>query len=54
MDKMRVLLIKLLYDKVTWWTKNISIHSVIANVTLTKYPKYYLNIILAIRFLNGY
>ena len=27
-DKMRALLTELLYDKVTWWTKSISIRSV--------------------------
>ena len=51
---MRDLLTKLPYDKVTWWTKSINIHSVIANVAPKKYCIYYLDIIPAIRFLIGH
>ena len=50
-DKMRALLTELLYGKVTWWTKSISICSVIANVASKEYLIHYLDIIPAIRFL---
>ena len=50
-DEIRVLLTELPYDKVTWWTKSISIRLVIANVVPKKYLIYYLDIIPTIRFL---
>ncbi len=50
-DKMRALLIELPYDKVTWWTRSLSIHSVTADVAPKEYLMYYLDIIPAIRFL---
>ena len=53
-DKMRALLTELLYDKVTWWTKSLSICSVIPDVALKEYFMYYLDIIPAIRFLIGH
>lgn len=52
-DEMQALLTELLYGKVTWWTKILSICSVIANVALKEYLMYYLDIIPAIRFLIG-
>lgn len=54
MDKMRALLTELPYSKVTWWTKNISIRLVIANVASKKYLMYYFDIIPAIYFSIGY
>lgn len=51
---MRVLLIKLPYDKVTWWTKSLSICLVIANMALKEYLMYYFDIKLVIQFLIGY
>ncbi len=48
MDKMRTLLTELLYGKVTWWTRSLSICSVTTNVTPKKYLIYYLDIIPAI------
>ena len=53
-DKIRVLLTELLYGKVTWWIKSISICSVIANMAPKKYLKYYLDISLAICFMISY
>ena len=50
-DEMRTLLTELLYSKVIGWTKSISIRLVIANVAPKKSLMYYLDIILAIRFL---
>ncbi len=47
-DKMSTLLIEISYSKVTWWTRSLSIHSVIADVTPKKYLIYYLDIIPAI------
>ncbi len=40
-DKIRALLTELPYGKVTWWTKSMSIRSVIANVAPKKYLMYY-------------
>ena len=53
-DEMRALLTELLYDKVTWGTKSISIYSVTANIVTKKYLIYYLDIIPAICFLISY
>ena len=53
-DEMRALLTKLPYGKVTWWTKSISIRSLIADVAPKEYLMYYLDIIPAISFLIGY
>ncbi len=53
-DEMRALLTELSYGKVTWWTKSISIRSVIADVTPKEYLMYYLDIKPAIRFLIGH
>ena len=50
-DEMRALLIELPYSKVIWWTKSLSICSVIVNVAPKEYLMYYLDIILTIRFL---
>ena len=50
-DEMRALLTELPYGKVIWWVKSISIRLVITNVAPKKYLIYYLDIILAIRFL---
>ncbi len=51
---MSALLTELSYGKVTWWTKSLSIRSVIADVALKEYLMYYLDIIPAIRFLIGH
>lgn len=53
-DKIRVLLTKLSYSKVTWQTKSISICSVITNMAPKEYFMYYLNIIPTICFLINY
>ena len=53
-DEMKVSLTKLPYNKVTWWTKSISICLVIVDVVPKKYLIYYVDIIPAIRFLIGY
>lgn len=53
-DEIQALLTKLLYGKVTCWTKSLKIYSVIANVASKEYLMYYLNIILAICFLIGH
>ncbi len=53
-DEMKALLTELPYGKVTWWTKSISIRSVIANVASKEYLMYYLDIIPTIRFLSGH
>ncbi len=53
-DEMRVLLTELPYGKVPWWTKSISIRSVIADLAPKKYLMYYLDILPAIRFLIGH
>ena len=53
-NKMRALLTELPYVKVTWWTKSLSIRSVIADVALNEYLMYYLDIIPAICFLIGH
>ena len=53
-DEIKALLIKLLYSKVTWWTKSINIYLVIANVASKEYLIYYLDIISAIYFLIGH
>lgn len=50
----RVLLIKLLYNKIFWWIKNLNIHSVIVNVAKNKYFIYHLNIIPVTYFLIIY
>ena len=46
--KMRALLTKLPYNKVTWWIKNLNIVPVTADIVLKEYLIYYLNIILVI------
>ncbi len=53
-DEMRALLTELPYGKVTWWTKSISMRSVISDVAPKEYLMYYLDIIPAIRFLIGH
>ena len=53
-DKMRNLLIELPYNKVTWQIKSRNIHLAIADMLPKKYLIYYLDIILAIRFLIGH
>ncbi len=53
-DEMRVLLIEFSYDKITWWTGSLSIRLVTADVASKEYLMYYLDIILAIRFLIGH
>lgn len=50
-DRIMAWLIKLVYDKVIWWTRILSIHSVTTDVAPKKYLIYYLGIILAIWFL---
>lgn len=50
MNKIKILLIKLLYDKVTYKIKSLNIYFVIANMALKKYLMYYLEIIPAIYF----
>lgn len=45
---------ELSYSKVMWWTKSLSICSIITDVALKKDLKYYLNIIPAISFLICY
>ena len=52
--KMRALSIKLLYDKLTWWTRSLNICSIIANVAPKEYLMYYLDIVPAIQFLIGH
>lgn len=52
MDKIKILLTKLLYSKVTWWTKYLYIYSIIANIALKKYIICCLNIIFVICFLD--
>lgn len=47
---MRFLLTEILYSKVTWWTKSLSIHSIIVDVAPNVYLMYYLDMILAICF----
>lgn len=54
LDKMRVLLTKLPYDKVTLWIKSQNICLVFANMVPKEYLMYYLDIILAIQFLLDY
>ena len=53
-DEMRALLTDLLYAKITWWTKSISIRLVITDLALKKYLMYFLDIRLAICFLINY
>ena len=53
-DEMRALLTELPYGKVIWWTKSLSICSVIADVAPKEYLMYYLNIKPAICFLIGH
>ena len=50
-DEMRALLTELPYGKVIWWTKSISIRSVITNVAPKEYLIYYLDILPVICFL---
>lgn len=51
---MQALLTELLYSKITWQTKSLSICLVIANIAPKKYLLYYLNKILTIYFLIGH
>lgn len=44
---------ELLYNKITWWTKSLTIYSVIFNAISKKYLMYYLDIISIICFLIG-
>ncbi len=53
-DKMRALLTELLYSKVTWWTRSLSIRLITVNVAPKEYLMYYLDIIPIIRFLIGH
>lgn len=53
-DKMRILLTKLLYSKVTWWIRSLNICLVITDVAPKEYFIYYFNIILVIQFFIGY
>ena len=53
-DKIKIPLIKLLYDKVNWWIRSLSIRLITTNVALNKYLIYYLDIIPAIQFLIGH
>lgn len=50
-DKMKALVTKLLYSKITWWTRNLSIALVNLDVVSKKYLMYYLDIIPVIQFL---
>ncbi len=47
-EEIRVLLTELPYGQIIWWTKNLSIYSVTADVAPKKYLMYYLDIIPAI------
>lgn len=53
-DQMWALLTELPYNKVIWWTKSLSICSIITDVTPKKYLMYYFDIIFAIHFLIGH
>lgn len=53
-NKIRVLLTKLPYSKVTWWIKNLSPHSVTIDIALKEYLICYLDSISIIQFLISY
>lgn len=53
-DKIRALLTELLYTRVIWQTKRLTIASIITNVIPKEYLIYYLDILPAIQFLIDY
>lgn len=54
MNERKMFLTKLLYKKITWWTKSLSIRLIITNIATKNYLIYQLDIIFLICFLIGH